>query len=302
MSLEDAMKGSGAASLLMLTMLIGGCDQQKTPSPPQAAQAKPIGTMDYLAQGSPQVCTQEDVKQTLLEMAKPDTSATKSLANSGTYAFHATDVDSFAAAIDYGLSLETLASVDKAIKSVKCDGQISIAAPAYHLQAPSPVNVTYEVRPSIEDPSSFVISANVGPAKEASQDIFAQIIQQVQQHADDAAAQRAAAGQAAFNNIVASSLSPPVPQGASPSFDCSRVTSEVLRTVCGSPKLVALDNQLTVAYQAALAQADQSNDPTARSTLIATERAWIAERQRCPDAACIEAAYSDRLTELGQGQ
>jgi uncharacterized protein YecT (DUF1311 family) len=296
------MKGNTGAFVAGVALLISGCDQQKSPPPPVNTQTQPFGTMELLAQGSPQVCTAEDVKQTLLAMAKPDTSATKALANSGSYPFHASDVDAFADAISYDLSLETLASVDKSIKSVKCDGQISISAPAYHLQAPAPVNVTYEVRPSIEDASSFVISANAGLAKEAAQDIFAGIIQQVQQHANDAAAAKAAAGQAAFNDIAAAAPSANSSPSLSPSFDCSRVVSQVLRTVCGSPKLVALDNQLTGAYQSALAQADQSNDLQARSQLVTSERAWIAMRQQCPDAACIEAAYNDRLTELGQGQ
>ena len=73
-----------------------------------------------------------------------------------------------------------------------------------------------------------------------------------------------------------------------PSFDCSRVTSHVNRTICASPELSALDRQLAEHYRVLLAQSGSE-----AATLQREEAQWLREvRDPCPDAACIEQAYA----------
>lgn len=289
------MKTRVCAAMAALGLSLCGCNKDQAANeqaPPAPAFVPVAGSMDLLAEGSPKVCTADDVRQTLLAMVKPDTSAAKALANSGAYSFHSTDVDGFANAILSDLTLVTLASVNKAIKSVKCDGQLTLSAPAYGEQASSPFNIEYEVRPSIDDPSSFIISANNGPAKEAAQQLFDDIVQKIQARAEAAATSKAAAASYAAQRGFA----------PTPSFDCDKVTSSVLQTICGDAHLIALDNQLTQVYQAALTKADTQDSADVRQELIATERAWIGERQACGDAQCIEAAYNARIAQLSETQ
>ncbi len=83
-------------------------------------------------------------------------------------------------------------------------------------------------------------------------------------------------------------------QAAGPSFDCARATSDVNRTICGSPELSALDRQLSEHYRALLAQ------PGADAAGLAREEAqWLRDvRNPCPDAACIRQAYTERDAAL----
>lgn len=82
--------------------------------------------------------------------------------------------------------------------------------------------------------------------------------------------------------------------GAQPSFDCGRVTSRVLRTVCADPGLAARDRRMNAAFYAALADADDDT----RAALRASRDRFIAFRNRCGDAGCIAQAYDDRMDEI----
>lgn len=285
--------------LALLPLLLVGCDAKPNKPPPTVStpEAHPLTTMDLLAQGSPDVCAAEDVKRTLLALVAPDTASAKALANSGIYSFRSGDVDSFASAIDATVGMVTVAGINKQIKSVKCEGQIILSAPAYRLSAPEPIDVAYEVRPSIEDPSNFIISANTGIAKAQAQNLLEQIVQQVQSKAADVAAQNQAAADARAEKQAALAA-----QAASqPSFSCAHVTSYVLNTICANPDLISLDNQLSSAYRAAIAKAAIKGDIAGRETLVAEERAWLASRQQCSDVACITQAYNSRLEALRNG-
>ncbi len=79
-----------------------------------------------------------------------------------------------------------------------------------------------------------------------------------------------------------------------PSFDCTRVTSLVNRTICASPELSARDRDLAAHFDALLAQPG-----TDGAALRREEGRWLREvRDACPDAACIARAYAARDSEL----
>jgi len=79
-----------------------------------------------------------------------------------------------------------------------------------------------------------------------------------------------------------------------PSFDCTRVTSQVNRMICASPELAARDRQLAEHFNNMLGQA--AFDAAA---LKREEARWLRDvRDACQDAACVAQAYDARDAEL----
>lgn len=76
------------------------------------------------------------------------------------------------------------------------------------------------------------------------------------------------------------------------SFNCQAAHSPVEHRICDDAALSQLDTQLNDAYHAALAQAADAG------TLAREQRAWLATRNRCADAACLDQAYHARLAAL----
>lgn len=83
-----------------------------------------------------------------------------------------------------------------------------------------------------------------------------------------------------------------------PAFDCAQPASKVAAAVCGDPSLVALDRKVEAAYGAARAKG------VARTpeTLEAEQRGFVQQRDACGGArdprACLQVAYTFRLSEL----
>jgi uncharacterized protein YecT (DUF1311 family) len=85
------------------------------------------------------------------------------------------------------------------------------------------------------------------------------------------------------------------------SYDCGRATKDLERGICLVETLAALDVALARAYQAAVAK----TAPARRVVVRDAQARWLAERDtRCGAAkawvACLEAAYRERLAELGE--
>ena len=79
-----------------------------------------------------------------------------------------------------------------------------------------------------------------------------------------------------------------------PSFNCKKVHSNVLKTVCASPALSALDVELNEIYRNTLGQPSIDHDAMAKD-----ETGWMQSvLNRCADASCIEKAYRARITAL----
>ncbi|MEA3152471.1 MAG: hypothetical protein QOK44_60 [Betaproteobacteria bacterium] len=76
------------------------------------------------------------------------------------------------------------------------------------------------------------------------------------------------------------------------SFDCAKRVTAVEKAICDDPALTQLDDQLAKAYEQVL---DKVNDRTA---LVASQRIWLQQRDRCIDKRCLQRAYQDRLNDV----
>jgi uncharacterized protein len=91
---------------------------------------------------------------------------------------------------------------------------------------------------------------------------------------------------------------------AETSFDCARAASAGEQAVCADETLAALDRRLAAVWREALAAARGVADAdTAVPRLRAEQRGWIKGRDDCWKAeigvaACVEAAYRDRIAAL----
>ena len=83
----------------------------------------------------------------------------------------------------------------------------------------------------------------------------------------------------------------PARQALGASFDCRRASTRVEVLICSDPVLSSLDDQLGARYKAA----DASR---ALPALRDEQRAWLAQRARCADAACLGDMYRRRIADL----
>jgi uncharacterized protein len=87
-------------------------------------------------------------------------------------------------------------------------------------------------------------------------------------------------------------------EAATPSFVCSKATSWVEKTICGSDRLSELDLKLAVAYARTL----KVQSGPGRKALEAEQRAWWSSRNECRKAsdpvACLEGRYERQITAL----
>lgn len=74
---------------------------------------------------------------------------------------------------------------------------------------------------------------------------------------------------------------------ASPSFDCSKATTAVEKTICSNAQLSSLDRELSVLYKEF---GSEQRD---------AQRAWIKQRNLCQaDTACLVSSYRDRISSI----
>lgn len=143
---------SGCFIAMAATVCLAGCGQSGANNPLQTSEPT---TVDLLAAGSPQACSAADVRATLISMVKPDISPTTAINND--------DIQVAQSEITYNLDLITLASVDKSVKSVSCDANLTVTSKH---QGSQTFQIRYQIRPSVEDETNFIINSDVGPAKE----------------------------------------------------------------------------------------------------------------------------------------
>jgi uncharacterized protein len=80
---------------------------------------------------------------------------------------------------------------------------------------------------------------------------------------------------------------------AATSFDCSKATTEVERTICDDEQLSLQDDLLTKTYEQALSVSTNVTEQKAK------QRTWLKSiRNTCADATCLSTAYSERIHEL----
>src|ERR1700676_5266621 len=80
------------------------------------------------------------------------------------------------------------------------------------------------------------------------------------------------------------------------SFDCRGATTTVERTICADPRLKRLDSELAKNYRAAMQQVV----PGGSNALLATQRTWISDRNRCASGSneCLTEKYQERNAVL----
>ena len=82
---------------------------------------------------------------------------------------------------------------------------------------------------------------------------------------------------------------------SNPSFDCRAHHSDAEVTICNSPELSLLDNQLDQLYMRAL----KALGETKRKELVLGQRQWIRGVINCAtDVNCLTAQYQDQLQKL----
>jgi len=80
---------------------------------------------------------------------------------------------------------------------------------------------------------------------------------------------------------------------STPSFDCAKVHSHVLKLICATPELAAYDQQLATAYQAALFATSSPR------SLRLSERRWIRQRNNTDaDVGTLKQMYKQRIDFL----
>jgi uncharacterized protein len=85
-----------------------------------------------------------------------------------------------------------------------------------------------------------------------------------------------------------------------PSFDCSKASSRIEKTICGSDELAKADADLAAAFNALIAKLDKP----AREHLAQDEVRWIARRNKqCTGTAamffdCLKNGYPERIERL----
>jgi uncharacterized protein YecT (DUF1311 family) len=79
----------------------------------------------------------------------------------------------------------------------------------------------------------------------------------------------------------------------SPSFDCSRVTSDQENLICGDSELAELDVNLNNAY------IEAKNKSANKNLLLNEQRTWVQiVRNACADKECLKESMSQRIEAL----
>ena len=126
-------------------------------SPHSADQLTGSGTqssVDLIKAGEGKACSQADVRDALLSEIKPKDS------NAGRH-----DLGNFQAGqnlITYNVDTIAVGGVDKSISSISCDANVVIH---YKDHEDKTFSVRYVLRPSVEDPSKFVMNTTIADAK-----------------------------------------------------------------------------------------------------------------------------------------
>ncbi|WP_431257296.1 lysozyme inhibitor LprI family protein [Roseateles chitinivorans] len=75
------------------------------------------------------------------------------------------------------------------------------------------------------------------------------------------------------------------------SFDCKKAGTRIEKMICGDSKLSDMDDELGIYYA-------PGDDVAATDPRRVAQRAWLAKRNACTTAACVENQYHLRLSQL----
>jgi len=84
-----------------------------------------------------------------------------------------------------------------------------------------------------------------------------------------------------------------MPSVHSASFDCAKAKTKIEKLICANPKLSELDEKVTSLYKKVLEVTPVAEDCKQQ------QREWLKGwRDTCKDAACLEQAYTSRISDL----
>jgi uncharacterized protein YecT (DUF1311 family) len=86
----------------------------------------------------------------------------------------------------------------------------------------------------------------------------------------------------------------PATAGAA-SFSCEKASSRVEKMICADDGLSVADEELSYLFHALLSACDD------KEKIRGEQLAWLSGRNRCPDAACLLAAYEERIRAIRKG-
>lgn len=181
---------------LIVCLALAGC-QNATPAT-QPTTAPTQNTAQLLAQDSNQVCTQADVREGVLSKVKPKLQPNEYL--------NGADIENGLSAVSATLDTIALAAIDKDVHSVTCEANLTV-----HVRdtADRTFPIRYVVKPSLEDPTSFIFNATTSEAE-------AYATSSASSAANVAAQQRTAAQQAAAPAPTATPSADPTAQSILP--------------------------------------------------------------------------------------
>lgn len=83
-------------------------------------------------------------------------------------------------------------------------------------------------------------------------------------------------------------------------FDCNLATERIHYMICGDPILSDLDSKLKIAFDDARSELVGIDGETGEriDPISKPHRAWLKARNKCPNVACVKAAYISRIKEL----
>ena len=82
------------------------------------------------------------------------------------------------------------------------------------------------------------------------------------------------------------------------SFDCARAGQRVERLICGDPTLSELDDLMNTVYRSHERESTEDESIVMDAKVLQAQKRWIAVRDACRDAACLEARYEERIDAL----
>jgi uncharacterized protein len=96
-----------------------------------------------------------------------------------------------------------------------------------------------------------------------------------------------------FTAVIVFSLASTLSHAAS--FDCKKASNFIENTICNDSRLNKLDDVLSENYK----NISTSNIGVgARKDLKATQRSWLAVRNKCTDSECLVKSYEQRIDEV----
>lgn len=215
-----------------------------------------------------------------------------------------------------GLSVSVAAAPDLSTgdgRTLDCRGTVSL--PSVDGAAPVAASVEYRIRPAAGgaiDVSSVAGAAPIVTALARPAPVLAEAVEALPIEDQSELPQSEEPAPAPRVGVVAPPrVAPPAPRAAvapparqvaptpehefgRPSFDCRRVTSRVLEAVCSSPRLAALDVEMSDLFFTIRNDADAD----LRAEIEAGRDEFIARRQSCRNDRCIARAYRERIAEL----